>query len=89
MATLPVHFLSNVDMVLSKSDMNIAFHYTIGESEEVRSVFNIILDEWQLTEDVILAIENMMASRWESAPKQSLDFHLPYFNVLNHPNWID
>ena len=55
--------LSNVDMVLSKSDMNIAFHYAqLAESEEVRSVFNIILDEWQLTKDVILAIENMMAS---------------------------
>ena len=50
--------LSNVDMVLSKSDMNIAFHYAqLAESEEVRSVFNIILDEWQLTKDVILAIE--------------------------------
>lgn len=55
--------LSNVDMVLSKSDMNIAFHYAqLAESEEVRSVFNIILDEWQLTKNVILAIENMMTS---------------------------
>lgn len=43
--------------------MNIAFHYAqLAESEEVRSVFNIILDEWQLTKNVILAIENMMTS---------------------------
>ena len=42
--------LSNVDMVLSKSNMNIAFQYSkLTESEEVRNVFNIILDEWQLT----------------------------------------
>ena len=78
--------LSNVDMVLSKSDMNIAFHYAqLAESEEVRSVFNIILDEWQLTKDVILAIEKHDGFLDESPSlKASLDFRLPYFNVLNY-----
>ncbi|CAD0142721.1 phosphoenolpyruvate carboxylase [Streptococcus thermophilus] len=78
--------LSNVDMVLSKSDMNIAFHYAqLAESEEVRSVFNIILDEWQLTKNVILAIEKHDDFLEESPYlKASLDFRLPYFNVLNY-----
>ena len=78
--------LSNVDMVLSKSDMNIAFQYAqLAESDEVRSVFNIILDEWQLTKNVILAIEKHEAFLDENPfLKASLDFRLPYFNVLNY-----
>ena len=78
--------LSNVDMVLSKSDMNIAFHYAqLAESEEVRSVFNIILDEWQLTKNVILAIEKHDDFLEESPSlKASLGVRLPYFNVLNY-----
>lgn len=78
--------LSNVDMVLSKSDMNIAFHYAqLAKSEEVRSVFNIILDEWKLTKNVILAIEKHDDFLEEnSSLKASLDFRLPYFNVLNY-----
>ncbi|WP_155719473.1 phosphoenolpyruvate carboxylase, partial [Streptococcus parasanguinis] len=50
--------LSNVDMVLSKSNMNIAFEYAqLCEDQNVRDIFNIILDEWQLTKNVILEIE--------------------------------
>ena len=41
-----------------KANMNIAFEYAkLCEEEEVRDIFNIILDEWQLTKDVILQIE--------------------------------
>lgn len=78
--------LSNVDMVLSKSNMNIAFQYAqMCESEEVRNVFHSILDEWQLTKDVILAIEqhdDLLAEN--PALAASLDYRLPYFNVLNY-----
>lgn len=78
--------LSNVDMVLSKSNMNIAFQYAkLAEQEEVREVFNIILDEWQLTKNVILAIEGEEDFLAENpALKSSLDYRLPYFNVLNY-----
>ena len=39
--------LSNVDMVLSKSNMNIAEQYSqMCESTEVKAVFDIILKEW-------------------------------------------
>ncbi|MCS4488708.1 phosphoenolpyruvate carboxylase [Streptococcus sciuri] len=78
--------LSNVDMVLSKSNMNIAFQYAqLAKEEEVRDVFNIILDEWQLTKNVILAIEGHDDLLAESPSlRASLDYRLPYFNVLNY-----
>lgn len=78
--------LSNVDMVLSKANMNIAFEYAkLCEDEKTRDVFHVILDEWQLTKDIILAIENHK-SFLEDNPylKASLDYRLPYFNVLNY-----
>ncbi len=78
--------LSNVDMVLSKSNMNIAFEYAkMCEDEEVRSVFYVILDEWQLTKDIILQIEQKEELLAElPSLKASLDYRLPYFNVLNY-----
>lgn len=78
--------LANVDMVLSKSNMNIAFQYAqMAESQEVRDVFLTILDEWQLTKNVILAIEKH-DELIEDLPnlKNSLNYRLPYFNVLNY-----
>lgn len=78
--------LSNVDMVLSKSNMNIAFEYTkMCESDEVRSVFYTILDEWQLTKNMILSIEQNEELLAELPfLKASLDYRMPYFNVLNY-----
>ncbi|WP_062707328.1 phosphoenolpyruvate carboxylase [Streptococcus halotolerans] len=78
--------LANVDMVLSKSNMNIAFQYAqMADNQEVRDVFLTILDEWQLTKNVILAIEKH-EELLEELPnlKNSLDYRLPYFNVLNY-----
>lgn len=78
--------LSNVDMVLSKSNMNIAFEYAkLCEDEAVGAVFNTILDEWQLTKNVILQIEQneeLLADL--PSLRASLDYRLPYFNVLNY-----
>jgi len=78
--------LSNVDMVLSKSNMNIALQYAqLAKKEEVRDVFNHILNEWQLTKEVILAIEQHEDLLEESPTlRASLDYRLPYFNVLNY-----
>lgn len=78
--------LSNVDMVLSKSNMNIAFEYAkMCENEEVRSVFYTILDEWQLTKNIILEIEQNEELLAELPfLKASLDYRMPYFNVLNY-----
>ena len=78
--------LSNVDMVLSKSNMNIAFEYAkLCQDEKTKEVFNIILDEWQLTKNIILAIENHERLLEDNNYLQaSLDYRLPYFNVLNY-----
>lgn len=78
--------LSNVDMVLSKSNMNIAFEYAkMCEDEEVREVFYTILDEWQLTKNIILEIEQNEELLAElPSLKASLEYRLPYFNVLNY-----
>ena len=78
--------LSNVDMVLSKSNMNSAFEYAqLCEDQNVRDIFNIILDEWQLTKNVILEIEGHDELLAENTYlRDSLDYRMPYFNVLNY-----
>jgi len=48
-------------------------------------VFKIIFEEWKLTKEVILAIENHKELLEENPSlRASLDFRLPYFNVLNY-----
>ena len=78
--------MSNVDMVLSKSNMHIARRYAdLCENEEQRGVFDLILKEWELTRAMVLAIEQH-DDLLEELPnlKASLDYRLPYFNVLNY-----
>ncbi|HGJ0655936.1 TPA: phosphoenolpyruvate carboxylase [Streptococcus pneumoniae] len=78
--------LSNVDMVLSKSNMNIAFEYAkLCEDEQVKAIYGTILNEWQVTKNVILAIEGhdeLLADN--PYLKASLDYRMPYFNILNY-----
>lgn len=78
--------LSNVDMVLSKANMDIAFEYAqLCEEEEVHNIYQIILHEWQLTKDIILMIEEQDELLAENPYlKESLDYRMPYFNVLNY-----
>lgn len=78
--------LSNVDMILSKSNMNIAFEYAkLCEDEQVKAIYETILNEWQVTKNVILAIEGhdeLLADN--PYLKASLDYRMPYFNILNY-----
>ncbi|HGJ3666913.1 TPA: phosphoenolpyruvate carboxylase [Streptococcus pneumoniae] len=78
--------LSNVDMVLSKSNMNIAFEYAkLCEDEQVKAIYETILNEWQVTKNVILAIEGhdeLLADN--PYLKASLDYRMPCFNILNY-----
>lgn len=78
--------LSNVDMVLSKSNMNIAFEYAkLCEDEKVQEIYYTILDEWQLTKNVILAIEDYDELLEENPYlRDSLDYRMRYFNILNY-----
>lgn len=78
--------LSNVDMVLSKSNMNIAFEYAkLCEDEQVKAIYETILNEWQVTKNVILAIEGYDELLADNPYlKASLDYRMPYFNILNY-----
>ena len=78
--------LSNVDMVLSKSNMHIAAKYTgMCSDDKEREIFEVIKRERKLTKEMVLAIEEH-EDLLEDLPelKYSLDHRLPYFNVLNY-----
>ena len=66
--------------------MNIAFEYAkLCEDPQVKDIFNTILDEWQLTKNIILEIEEHDELLAENPYlKDSLDYRMPYFNVLNY-----
>ncbi|TWT10463.1 phosphoenolpyruvate carboxylase [Streptococcus sp. sy004] len=78
--------LSNVDMVLSKSNMTIAYQYAqLCQDESVKEVYQLLLKEWELTKMMILAIEQEEDLLAENPYlRASLAFRLPYFNVLNY-----
>lgn len=78
--------LSNADMVLSKSNMEIAKQYAeLCQDEKTKSVFDIIYQEWKLTKQIILQIEGH-DDLLSDAPnlKNSLAARMPYFNILNY-----
>ena len=78
--------LSNVDMVLSKSNMEIAKQYAeLCQNEKTKAVFDIIYQEWKLTKQIILQIEGH-DDLLSDAPnlKNSLAARMPYFNILNY-----
>lgn len=78
--------LSNVDMVLSKSDMKIAQQYAdLCQDEQTKAVFEIIFKEWKLTKQVILQIEGHGELLADTPTlKTSLAARMPYFNILNY-----
>lgn len=79
--------ISNMDMVLAKSDIAIAARYSelVQDQELAQRIFTRIKAEWQRTVDVVQAIskhggllaDNPMLAR-------SLDNRLPYLDPLNH-----
>ncbi|MBM3117612.1 phosphoenolpyruvate carboxylase [Jeongeupia naejangsanensis] len=79
--------ISNMEMVLAKSDIAIAARYSelVNDQDLARRIFGRIKAEWQRAVDVVKAIteheellaDNPMLSR-------SLDNRLPYLDPLNH-----
>ncbi|WP_283147777.1 phosphoenolpyruvate carboxylase [Silvimonas soli] len=79
--------VSNMEMVLAKSDIAIAARYSelVQDQDLARRIFGRIRDEWQRAVDAVLAItghkellgDNPMLAR-------SLDNRLPYLDPLNH-----
>ncbi|HUX89540.1 MAG TPA: phosphoenolpyruvate carboxylase [Gallionellaceae bacterium] len=79
--------LSNMDMVLSKTDMGIASRYAqLVADEKVRQeIFGMIETEWQRTTSKLLAITKsttLLADNPTMA--RSLTTRLPYIDPLNH-----
>ena len=77
--------LSNVDMVMSKSDMDIAKEYAnLCRDEETKKVYEEILREWKLTKQVVLEIsEHKEFLEDNTYLTRSLENRLQYFNTLN------
>lgn len=77
--------LSNVDMVMSKSDMKIAKEYAnLCKDDETKEVYNEILREWKLTKQVVLDIsEHKEFLEDNTYLTKSLENRLQYFNTLN------
>jgi len=79
--------LSNMDMVLSKTDMGIASRYAeLVPDEELRTrIFGAIEAEWQTTVEMLFAITGA-ATLLEDNPTlaRSLTTRTPYIDPLNH-----
>ncbi|PKO87095.1 MAG: phosphoenolpyruvate carboxylase [Betaproteobacteria bacterium HGW-Betaproteobacteria-12] len=79
--------LSNMDMVLAKSDLAIASRYAelVGDSELRERIFGRIQAEWALTRQHLLSIleqDDFLADN--PMLKRSLQLRSPYMDPLNH-----
>ena len=79
--------LSNMDMVLSKTDLGIASRYAelVGDATLRDAVFGRIRSEWELTRKHLLAIEaqdDLLADN--PLLKRSIRNRFPYMDPLNH-----
>jgi len=79
--------LSNLEMVLAKSDIDIAERYAaLVPDERLRAhVFGRIRDGWETTRDQLLAITGQSALlEKQPALARSIRLRLPYIEPLNH-----
>jgi phosphoenolpyruvate carboxylase len=79
--------LSNMDMVLSKSDIAIASRYAelVTDAELGKRIFARVREEWQASIDAVLAITRQQALL-ETNPllARSIRNRFPYIDPLNH-----
>ena len=79
--------LSNLDMVLAKSDLRIAARYVdlVEDKRLGKRIFAAIRDEWQRT-DAALSLITGEAQRLQSNPAlaRSIEHRFPYLDPLNH-----
>ncbi|NMG66388.1 phosphoenolpyruvate carboxylase [Azoarcus indigens] len=79
--------LSNMDMVLSKTDLAIASRYAelVKDAELREAIFNRIRGEWQDTVDALLAITGQQELLADNPLlKRSIRNRFPYLDPLNH-----
>ena len=79
--------LSNMDMVLAKTDIAIASRYAelVADAKLRRSIFSRLREEWQASIDAVLAITRQH-TLLESNPllARSIRNRFPYIDPLNH-----
>lgn len=79
--------LSNLDMVLAKSDLGIAERYVdlVEDRKLGRKIFGLIQAEWQRTSDAVSLITGEK-QRLASNPSlaRSIEHRFPYLDPLNH-----
>ncbi len=79
--------LSNLDMVLAKSDLRIAARYVelVEDRRSARRIFGLLQAEWQRVADA-LALITGEAGRLQSNPMlaRSIAHRFPYLDPLNH-----
>jgi phosphoenolpyruvate carboxylase len=79
--------LSNLDMVLAKSDLNIAARYVelVEDRKLGQRIFRLIREEWQRTNEALNLITGE-PRRLASNPAlaRSIEHRLPYLDPLNH-----
>ncbi|SHM30305.1 phosphoenolpyruvate carboxylase [Rhizobacter sp. OV335] len=79
--------LSNLDMVLAKSDLGIAARYVdlVEDKKLGKKIFGLIQAEWQRTSDAVSLItgeKHRLASNPSLA--RSIEHRFPYLDPLNH-----
>jgi phosphoenolpyruvate carboxylase len=79
--------LSNLDMVLAKTDLGLAQRYAelVEDRKSGRRIFALLQAEWQRTSDALTLITGE-ATRLQSNPAlaRSLEHRIPYLDPLNH-----
>ncbi|KPC49423.1 phosphoenolpyruvate carboxylase [Amantichitinum ursilacus] len=79
--------ISNMEMVLAKSDIAIAARYSelVRDQDLARRIFGRIKEEWQRAVDAVMAItEHSTLLGDNPLLARSLDNRLPYLDPLNH-----
>jgi phosphoenolpyruvate carboxylase len=79
--------LDNMEMVLAKSDMDIAGLYSglVEDKELARGIFGQICDSWERTRDALLdATGQTRLLQNNPALDESIRLRLPYIEPLNH-----
>lgn len=79
--------LSNMDMVLAKSDLTIASRYAelVSDGELRTTIFTRIREEWHLTRAALLAINGQNELLADNPLLQrSMRNRFPYIDLLNH-----
>ncbi|MFZ1299653.1 MAG: phosphoenolpyruvate carboxylase [Leptotrichiaceae bacterium] len=79
--------ISNIDMVMSKTDLAIGSKYAelVPDKEISKNIFGEIVKEWELTLSIILDIEEQDVLLYDNPIlTRSLRNRLPYLDSLNH-----